>query len=498
MAEDIPFDPFDLTPLDHIIPPCYVRFFLSFPVSDVPTAIAQLQAGMAILSSQVPFLEGDLVPCDRPGARKGLLEIRPRKPNTTGSEVLVVKYHKISLQKSQTAASNVEQLGTTDESYLPLPFFPDIGKPVPIFRLQINALTDGVILGFVFHHNVFDATGFGLVVQELARCCQSPNDIIQSSLLPNQNQHQAVRERILKHQAPSEERQDHSTEFPVVTSLSEDLDGIKAMLMQTASLMSTRYFHLPAYKVDHLKRICNKILPMLPNIQQRSDGETPWVSSNDIVVSLLWMCLNRSRYSFHENCPLKRSEICMAVNARGRMNPPILSNYIGNMIVLLRESIDMNVFLQTQHEMGGSKESAHSEPSEDSEVPSCPEIEPWQIALCRIATTIRKKLNSVDDSYLRSVISYLENVPDLSTVGFSQSDFHMSSWRDTGVYEADFGGELRHPSDMRVPDGMVDGQFYILPKRLQKDALWEIHVTIHQDTMKRLCSDELWASYTAE
>lgn len=481
------FEPFDLTPLDHIIPPCYVRFFLGFPVRDVAAALAQIQAGTALLIEQLPFLAGDLALSETPGATKGLLSIRPSAANGLESGVLSVKAHDALLEQCTTTASHTEQRGTADESYLPLPFFPDVDRPVPIFRLQINTLRDGLILGFVFHHGAVDATGLGVVVQQLADCCREPgvrtgqNNTRRTGV----DQQHAAREQLAGSRADSSQRRDHSAEFPVVASLPADLNSIKKVLLQTANEMSTRYFRLSSRVVDELKQRLNHILAVR---RPSSSHRTSWVSGNDTVVSLLWMCLNRSRHSGRDASPPKVSQICMAVNVRGRLQPPIPASYIGNGIVLLRESVDMQTFLHPQDNcsmVGLCKDSKQDE------------FEASLWAICEVASQIRQSLNGIDDGYVRSVNSYLGEIEDLSTISFSQSDFHISSWREIGIYQADFGGELGHPADMRVPDGMIDGQFYILPKRQLEDGFWEVHVTIHRDTMATLCADPLWSTYTS-
>lgn len=231
------FEAFDLTPLDHIIPPCYVRFFLGFPVKDVATALAQLQSGTALLIEQLPFLAGDLTPSETPGARKGLLGIRPSGPNSLDSGILSIKAHDSLLHEGTTTASHTEQRGTADESYLPLPFFPEVGKPVPIFRLQINTMRDGIILGFVFHHGAVDATGLGVVIQQLADCCReggTSNDL-SGQIRTGVDQQSAAREQLTSSRADPSERLDHRAEFPVVASLPADMETIKQILMQTAN-----------------------------------------------------------------------------------------------------------------------------------------------------------------------------------------------------------------------------------------------------------------------
>lgn len=479
------FEAYPLTGLDHTIPPCYVRFFLTFPVPDVALAVNQLQKGADNFIEKLPFLAGYLAPCETPGVRPGQLEIRP--PAGERRPVCLVAHHSNSCLADSSATSTTEQLGTANENYLPVPFFPELDKPVPIFRVKVNAMTDGIILGFAFHHSVIDATGIGTIVRDFARCCRGPDGgPLEISL---ESQHDS-REKLRHSGGPPDPRFDHGREYPLVASLPADLEGMKQVLIQTARLMSTQYFRIPASLVNALKETCNQMLRESPAL--RDEGENPWISSNDLVVSLLWLCLNRVRYPAENTnvIPPSDSSVCMAVNIRGRMQSPIDPGYVGNAIVLLRESVGMNAFL---HKLG----------DDDPLGAQCYETakrlgrEAWEAALVRIALAIRRKLNTINESYVRSVISYLEDVPDLSTVAFGQTDYHISSWRDIGVYEADFGGHMGHPSDMRVPDGMVDGMFYILPRRQGTHPCWEIHVTIHQDTMKRLIADPVWARYTA-
>lgn len=74
-----------------------------------------------------------LAPCETPGARPGKLEIRPPLEED-GNSVCIVGHHSTSCLTDSSATSATEQLGTANENYLPIPFFPELDKPVPIFR----------------------------------------------------------------------------------------------------------------------------------------------------------------------------------------------------------------------------------------------------------------------------------------------------------------------------------------------------------------------------
>lgn len=75
-------------PLDQAVPPCYVRFALVFPVSNVSLAIEYLQRWAALFESEFPIFTGCIAPVKALNAKKGALEIRP----TITSEFAMLVY----------------------------------------------------------------------------------------------------------------------------------------------------------------------------------------------------------------------------------------------------------------------------------------------------------------------------------------------------------------------------------------------------------------------
>ncbi|GES62660.1 hypothetical protein ATEIFO6365_0005080100 [Aspergillus terreus] len=463
MTIKAPFEAYSLTSLDHTVPPCYVRFALIFPVPNVASAVESLQRGAALLASELPVVTGCVAPVRTPGVRKGAMQVVPPSHlEDADARILNVKHHKVSYHARSTL---------TEEQYLPLALFTDPHTPAPILRLQANAMTDGIILGVAFHHRAMDATGAGVLIRDLARCCtlaggSRPPTTGELETSPGAQIHgRALLSASGLGKSALRPSIDHSAEYPVVAPADENT--IRAM-QQAARSLTMKRFLLPAEKLESLANACNRWLR-----ESSENLEQPWVSKNDVLVSLFWMCFIRAqqdRSNERTTTVLSMSGmICMAVNIRGRTTPSIPATYIGNALVPLRRSIRMDVVLDDQSSI------IHT--------------------LSRIAYAVRDQLRSIDDTFIRNVVAYLEGVSDLSVLGAGQSNFNVSSWRNTGIGTADFGHGLGKPVDMVFPEAMGDGQLFILPKRHQDNA-WEVQMMLHQDVMERLCADEVFASYT--
>ncbi|KAL5363926.1 transferase family-domain-containing protein [Aspergillus floccosus] len=458
------FEAYGLTSLDHTIPPCYVRFAVLFPVPNVTLAVESLQKGAALLTFEFPIVTGCVAPVRTPGARKGALQIVPPSHlEKDHASILKVKHHKTSYHARWT---------TAEEEYLPLALFADPHTPAPILRLEANVMTDGIILGVAFHHQAMDATGAGVLMRDLARCCtlagggapQATGKLETS--LGAQSDGRALLSTSGLGRPLLRPGIDHSADYPVIAPA--DRENMMRALQQAARSLTTKRFLLPAEKLESLANACNNWL------RESSEDleERPRVSKNDVLVSLFWMRVTRARQHRPNEIAATMpsvSEIFMAVNIRGRTTPSIPATYIGNALVPLREGISMDVMLDDQ-----------------------PSI---MHTLSRLAYAVRKKLRSIDDTSIRSTIAYLEGVSDLSALAASLGDFNVSSWRDTGIGTADFGHNLGMPVDMMFPEAMGDGQVFIWPKR-HHDNAWVVQVTLHQEVMERLCADEVLASYT--
>ncbi|PKY06746.1 hypothetical protein P168DRAFT_288653 [Aspergillus campestris IBT 28561] len=484
MTIKTPFEAYGLPSLDHTVPPCYIRIALVFPVPKVSSGVEYLQRGAALLASEFPFVTGYVTPVRDPNARKGALQIEPiASSDDDHASILNVKHHSASCHSQSTVA---------EEQYLPLPFAPHPHKPAAIFRLQANAMSDGVILGAVFNHQAIDGTGAGALLRDFARCCMLAAEGTAPSAGTFEMDHelQMAGRALLssKGLGASLPRPniDHSAEFPVVAPLPADWETITSALEQAAESLRFQRFLLPAKGIETLTNACNDLLQRSYELSE----DQPWVSKNDVVVSLLWMCFTRARRDTASATPGQNgtpstSGICMAVNVRGRTAPPIPAAYVGNAFVMLRQNVSMDVILGDHAPSSGERcIQKHSSTVQ---------------TLSHMAYAIRRKLHSIDDTFVRSAISYLEGVSDLSAIAMGQSDFNISCLQDLSFCTTDYGGDLGVPADIRMPKGMIDGQFYVLPRKRHHgdgDAFWEVEATLCPESMERLCADGVLSSYS--
>ncbi|GMG45137.1 unnamed protein product [Aspergillus oryzae var. brunneus] len=485
MGEQTEFEPIQLSPLDQAIPPVYIRILLCFSVVNVDRAISQLQTGVSSLLSALPFLSGDVVRYTAPGKTKWLYQLCPPTHQVQATGVLVVKHHQMRCMVDE------KRFAPSSTSHIPLSPFAEPARPAPIFRVQANAYIDGITLGFAFHHIAVDATGMGVIISELARHCRSSPP--PSLLCPDYER--ATRQLISNSRATECSGLDHSGDYISCQALSPPAEGSEDASPSIEISTETRTFVFPAARLESLKNACIEMLPTLdqqqrqqnPCLDEPARTKVPWLSTNDVFVALLWVCLTRCRYQEDQNSGLPSDEhtrICMGVNMRSRIQPPLSADYLGNAILSLSFKLNVNVFRRTQV----TNESIEGVDSKDIE------HKQWLATICRVARNIRRGVNGMDDSYFRSVVSFLEDSSDCRLFDYARCDFCVPSWRHLGVYHADFG-EMGRPKSLEVFDVPGDGSFCILPQRYGAAAPWEVCFSVNSQVLGRLRRDPILSRY---
>lgn len=501
MTVTIADHPFKLSVLDHSTPPCYIRFVLMFSMQDVAAAVSRLETGAELLIREMPFLASDLdSDANSLQGGTGLVEMRPRSRDKAD----ILQVHPIDSSYDEICSAASER----DVGCAPLSFFPEPSRPAPIFRLQVNSLRDGIALGIALHHGLIDGTGIGVFVHKLASCCRGP---VSSSFGPSVrgSETTVATQRVARdmltayvHETPplsSQEKLEHSKEFTLLSDIPEGIGGFNDGVSEVAKSLSSRYFRLSAAKIRDLKALCNRFINESTHLQL-AHGNTRWVSSNDLVVSLLGICVSRAREAAHSRACIHNHQqeglgICMAVDVRKRLDPPLPAGFFGNAVLLLRLCSDINISPDKDASGEDLQELPHDALLQQSRHPNI-----WQIGLCRVALSVRQRLNAVDDSYVRSVLTYLSEVSGPAIPTYNPANLHVSSWRDIGVYEANFGPDLGHAREMYLQNAMVNDLFTVMPRRGRSesdDTFWEIHVSVHRDIMDCLLSDRIWTSCTA-
>ncbi|BCS26954.1 uncharacterized protein APUU_60002A [Aspergillus puulaauensis] len=498
----LPPNPGRLSRLDQIMPPTYILFTLIFPVDDVTATINQLKAGTLLLESTVPFLLGHVGYGGQSEEGKACLEILPYVEGGNLSIITHIQYLAASY-RDVFPTSHAANGAVADPSHLPLSFNPVLTTPAPIFRLQINALKDGVILGFAVNHGVIDGTGLGILLREFGACCRSAksdNPIPLSVGIPSDVQ-LTTRAWLDDCTAPPRELQkykDENDEFICSSVSSQPVEGLGSVVSASRGSLSTRTFALEGRIVQGIKSNVNRIIGALPSLRN-AYADVSWVSSNDIVVALAWMSFNNARlfagaqplhdWSQPDNSAQKSSGgISFTVNIRNRIEPPLPSSFLGNAILPVRQPVPNKLLL-----LGASGD--HGEFTDDlcpnSVISMNSKRGECYIGLACAALSVRQRLNTMDSDNVRRVLSYINEPMSPKTIAYNSMDILVTSWRDMGTYHVDFGDHLGYPMDMRVADIGVGGMFVVLPKRRAPDEKWEVKATAEPDVINHLFEDTL-------
>ncbi|CAB5187078.1 uncharacterized protein OCT59_025193 [Rhizophagus irregularis] len=158
--------------------------------------------------------------------------------------------------------------------------------------------------------------------------------------------------------------------------------------------MITKLFHINR---DNLKKLCNVY-----------SGEHNLVSANDALVAHLWRLVTRAR-----GIPLDAEVICaFPCDGRKRLKPFFPPNYFGNCI------------LNTVLKMLVSELINGSQPN--------------------LALQIRKAIDKVNDSKIRSSIDWIEQQPNKSEIKlncnyYCGKDLVLTNWSKFSLYDLDFG-----------------------------------------------------------
>lgn len=486
MAERHSFEPYLVTPLDHIYIPNYVHFFATFRVSDTDKGLAEIRRGIAQLATLFPFMTGHLVESDSIyHGKNGATLALPSTDENPGKSFLQVKYI------YDTLLPKTGDVGNLDESYAPLGYLVLPPHQKPTLRFQANVLADGIILCLCANHRVFDASGCGTVFELLAQCMQHPED--KSLVLATTAAREAETRKAIFAAANIAVAGGYDDPSKLPTLLpAPSLEGVdKVALVQAfkqaeIALKSTE-FTFSAKKITTIRERCNALLQNQSEKDSAKDGFS--LTDNDIITSLLWLCITRAHHacpktgevSQHDQMfPFVTDMILLAVNLRRRMDPPLPDSYTGNAVV--------NLQIQ-----GSSTEWASKTASSPSKVDTAVGIsESYIQAIMHLASQTRTRLRSFDSASVNTVLSSVMKAKDWLTIMFNPLGMVMTTWRHLDVYKQVFG-VLGKMENFGTLPAKIGGRCVVLPARdVKGKAEWEVSVTLKDEEMEVLEGDELF------
>lgn len=445
------FEPYILTPLDHLERQIFIPYFVSFSTTNPSEAAKALELGVTKMVTHLPFLTGNVIRSwQGEGAIANATSICPASSSMLQqSPMLQVKYHTFQGRHAPDSERSLQNI-ISDKEYTPTLCPP--GEPQPVLRLQANVVESGIILCITFNHRFVDAGATAIVLMALAECCRD------SWSLPLSRATQRLGWEHLSHR-PS------ATGIPCPVEYSHlDAQTVEGLDERTIS----ERFVLSWDRVEGLKKACS--LFVQGNMVQPGQSASKYLlSSNDIVTALVWICAARAR---HGVSATMNTSLSFTIDARSLPGSQIPKTYIGNALVKgYISSTDSCMPIPL-----GNMPSANIIP--DKLVPDARTI-------AEAALRIRKQILSTTADYTDAILSRVMDYSDWTSLHPRIADFQISGMRQIPIFRLDFGPHLGRMRDLDYPGPPWNGGCWINPAK-GRQAPWEIRVRLERSSMNRL------------
>ena len=320
----------------------------------------------------------------------------------------------------------------------------DSSTELPVFIVQANFITGGLLLCFASMHNALDMNGQGLVLKLFASAGRGEE--LDSALVEGGNADADVIVPLLK---PGEPALLHETmRRPSTLNTSGQRAGPPRPAIWA-------YWRFPQDALAELKK-------------SASSGET-WVSTNDAITAFLVQRLTAVRVAGGRVAANEEVYLQRAVDSRSVLQSPVPQGYMGHLVAVAETA------WQSAHEV-------------------------YESSLADAAIKARESLREVNDHFVRSLATLISTTEDKTTIFYgvknkSGRDFLVSSWAQLHwLSQCDFGpglGTVDFVRRARLPE--VPDLHYIMPADRKKN----MHVAacmFHEDHVD-LVNDAIWRQY---
>ncbi|KAJ5820213.1 hypothetical protein N7474_005804 [Penicillium riverlandense] len=317
----------------------------------------------------------------------------------------------------------------------------------PVFCVQANFITGGLMLTLVGQHNVMDMTGQGNMIRLLSKACH--NEPFTSEEVTSGNLSRATTIPLLDDSyQPGPELAEQ-----IVKPLAQTTETTAEPLSQPPKC-TWAYLTFSAKSLAALKSLASKHITC------------EFISTDDAISSFLWQCIIRSRLPRLE--PSAKALITRSVNVRRHLGVPSGYPGLAQNLVYHRDTV------KTLAE------------------------EPLGTLASQFRSAIDPK--KVDLAFnTRALATFLSRSPDktVASVGAtvdSKRDFMISSWANIDCYELDFNLGLGTPEAVRRPClTPIESLGYLMPKSPSGEMA--AGICLREEDWERLRADEEFVKY---
>lgn len=426
----------------------YTVIILGFPDRAGTThdeVLATLDKSALKLLQAYPSLAGQVIKTGQTATNSGKYEIVPYQAHQGGKSPVLRKY----CEELCPAYENILEADApfamlNGDILCPVKgmgYQYEAGSEMPVFIAQANFVKGGMLLCIASMHNALDMNGQGTVLKMFAAAGRGEE--YDPKLVAAGNRDADTIVPFLK---PGEPSADH--------------DFMRRP--STLNIDPSAQPKISPRPIDwHYWRFSSKVLEGLK--KKASSGRT-WVSTNDALTAFLVQSLTAVRVREGRVAQDEIVQLQRAVDSRAMLNPPVEEGYLGHLVAL-----------------------AETTWTDAADLTNAP--------LADVAVDSRESLQKVDDHFVRSLATLINNTEDKTTIFYGARvkpgrDFLVSSWAQLHwLHKCDFGigapDFVRRARMSPVPD-----LTYIMPKNGKGD-MFLATCLFHEDFVG-LANDEAW------
>ncbi|KAI9842074.1 MAG: hypothetical protein M1837_007499 [Sclerophora amabilis] len=438
----------------------YTQICFCFSVADASShsaIISTLKSGLVRLSASFPWLTGQVVNEGSGEVNSGVFKIRALE----NLPRLVVKdlRHDPSIPTMDALRRANFPMSMLDETVMAprktLPGSPgeSAAESDPVFLLQANFITGGLLLTFVGQHNTMDMTGQAQIIHLFSKACRNERVTIEELSSGNLARRNLLPLLDYSYKQGSELARQIVKPTPA-HPIANDADGHTAP--PPPPKCTWAYFSFHPTSLTALKSLAGKAITL-------SSG---YISTDDALSAFIWQSVTRARLPRLN--PTAESTFARAVNVRHYLD--ISPTYPGLVQNMTYHTYTLQKLVEEP--LGG------------------------------VASQLRAALDprTSDLGYnTRALATFLNRSPDKNTISVTatldlSADIMLSSWAKLDCYELDFNLGLSKPEAMRRPKfDTVESLIYLMPRT--PDGETAVAICLRDEDMERLRADEEFAKH---
>ena len=469
------------------MPRAHIIKLLYFPVPDANATLAveRLKSSLKRTFDALPILSGSIQEGKDPSRADSLCVGEPW--NTVDDIFRLNDLTQSGLDYTRLRKQHFPQEALVEYDIVSRSLPHPLGVRIPVMKVQVNLIRNGMILAIALHHSCMDGTGVVAVIEIWAKFCRGEDgaELLRDGTLTEQR---------LMHGDEGGRLSDFTGYFQIPTSLRSGAtnDNIAPPKIASASTdpRATLSGSQQPPKVDRqifffsrskLKALKSKVSASLPETNGDSNGsQSPsYISTNNALTAFIFACVTRTRTPPELTGSTRMIPFMFAISGRRLLDIPKPAGYMGNMVIF--GYLDFPL-CTVRCEIG---------------------------SIASIAQRLRKRINEVDGGYIKRLIGAIGAVEDTRTVvsGYHVAKdypFVVTTWTQQGYYDIEWGPEvgvrcervrvIKDKASQRRRDGTV----VVMPELKGKDdeeGGLEVLVCLEEGAMQRLRDLEEWTTW---